>query len=129
MASPQMRGTIVARSENPDNLASRPDGTKTTRSNSTKTTRTKGQGRVASEMVSRTAHLATDPEGPTGRLATWLAATDLNDVPTSVREHAKHLMLDGIGCGLVGAQLPVSRIGVEGVTALGDDHRKGTTEQ
>ena len=27
-------------------------------------------------------------------------------------------MLDGIACALVGAQLPVSRIGVEGVTAL-----------
>src|SRR5580698_1982988 len=63
---------------------------------------------------------ATDPEGPTGRLATWLAATTLNDVPASVREHAKHLMLDGVGCALVGAQLPVSRIGVEGVTALDD---------
>jgi len=68
---------------------------------------------------------ATDPEGPTGRLATWLAATTLNDVPASVREHAKHLMLDGIGCALVGAQLPVSRIGVEGVTAL-DDAGSGT---
>jgi len=65
---------------------------------------------------------ATDPEGPTGRLATWLAATTLNDVPASVREHAKHLMLDGIGCALVGAQLPVSRIGVEGVAAARPVH-------
>jgi 2-methylcitrate dehydratase PrpD len=63
---------------------------------------------------------ATDPEGPTGRLATWLAATTLSDVPASVGEHAKHLMLDGVGCALVGAQLPVSRKGVEGVTALDD---------
>jgi 2-methylcitrate dehydratase PrpD len=63
---------------------------------------------------------ATDPEGPTGRLATWLAATTLSDVPTSVGEHAKHLMLDGVGCALVGAQLPVSRKGVEGLTALDD---------
>jgi aconitate decarboxylase len=61
---------------------------------------------------------ATDPAGPTGRLATWVAKTTLDDVPTSVRERAKHLILDGIGCAIVGAQLPASRIGVEGVTAL-----------
>jgi aconitate decarboxylase len=60
----------------------------------------------------------TDPSGPTGRLATWVAQTTLKDVPASVRDRAKHLVLDGIACALVGAQLPVSRIGVEGVTAL-----------
>src|SRR6476660_4654793 len=60
----------------------------------------------------------TDPNGPTGRLATWLANTNLADVPPSVRDHAKHLLLDGVACALVGAQLPVSRKGVEGVTAL-----------
>src|SRR6202050_4125872 len=63
---------------------------------------------------------ATDPAGATGRLATWVAQTMLNDVPASVRDRAKHLVLDGIGCALVGAQLPWSRIGVEGVTALDD---------
>src|SRR5580658_8178408 len=60
----------------------------------------------------------TDPNGPTGRLATWLAETKIEDVPPTVREHAKYLLLDGIACALVGAQLPVSRIGVEAVTAL-----------
>ena len=60
----------------------------------------------------------TDPSGPTGRLATWVAETTLDDVPDSVRDRAKHLVLDGIACAVVGAQLPVSRIGVEGVTAL-----------
>jgi aconitate decarboxylase len=64
---------------------------------------------------------ATDPNGPTGKLATWLAsATSLDSVPRSVRDHAKHLLLDGVGCALVGAQLPVSRKGVEGVTNLDD---------
>ena len=48
---------------------------------------------------------ATDPAGPTGQLATWLAATTLEDVPLPVREHAKHLVLDGVACALVGAQL------------------------
>src|ERR1700734_561018 len=64
------------------------------------------------------AHPATDPGGPTGRLATWVARTTLDDVPASVRDRARHLVLDGIGCAIVGAQLPVSRIGVEGLTAL-----------
>ena len=41
-------------------------------------------------------------------------------MPTSVRERAKHLLLDGVACALVGAQLPVSRKGVEGVTNLDD---------
>src|ERR1700722_4322108 len=66
------------------------------------------------------AHPATDPGGPTGRLATWVAQTALDDVPATVRERAKHLVLDGIACAIVGAQLPVSRIGVEGATALDD---------
>ena len=66
----------------------------------------------------RSAREATEPNGPTGRLATWLAHTTLDDVPDSVREHAKHLLLDGVACALVGAQLPVSRIGVEAVTTL-----------
>ncbi|MGW1506399.1 MmgE/PrpD family protein [Streptomyces mirabilis] len=33
---------------------------------------------------------------------------------------ARHLILDGLACALVGAQLPVSRTGVEGITALDD---------
>ena len=70
--------------------------------------------------VTATGRPATDPAGPTGRLATWVAKTTLDDVPASVRDRAKHLVLDGIGCALVGAQLPWSRIGVQGVTALDD---------
>ncbi len=62
--------------------------------------------------------LPTDPAGPTGRLAIWVAQTTLDDVPPSVRDRAKHLVLDGVACAVVGAQLPVSRKGVEGVTAL-----------
>src|ERR1700722_11515917 len=61
---------------------------------------------------------ATDPNGPTGRLATWVAEMSLDDVPERVRDRAKHLVLDGMACGLVGAQLPWSRKGVEAITAL-----------
>src|ERR1700755_186031 len=68
----------------------------------------------------RSSDAATDPAGPTGRLATWLAGTRLADVPLRVRQHAKHLILDGVACALVGAQLPVSRKGVQAITALDD---------
>src|SRR6478609_2904618 len=74
----------------------------------------------AADVARKQARATTDPNGPTGRLATWLAATTLDDVPSSVREHAKHLLLDGVACALDGAQLPVSRNGVEGITALED---------
>jgi aconitate decarboxylase len=76
------------------------------------------EGSSAVEQTAKTSNPPTDPSGPTGRLATWVAETTLDDVPDSVRDRAKHLVLDGIACALVGAQLPVSRIGVEGVTAL-----------
>jgi aconitate decarboxylase len=68
--------------------------------------------------ATRAGRSATDPSGPTGRLASWVAKTTLDDVPASVRDRAKHLILDGVACALVGAQLPVSRVGVEGVIAL-----------
>ena len=61
---------------------------------------------------------ASDPLGPTGRLATWLQDLRLPDVPSPVRERAKELILDGIGCAVVGAQLPWSRKAVEIVTRL-----------
>ncbi|HTQ15797.1 MmgE/PrpD family protein [Mycobacterium sp.] len=61
---------------------------------------------------------ATDPDGPTGRLATWVADLALDQVPQSVVERAKHLLLDGLGCALVGAQLPWSRVATDGVLGL-----------
>lgn len=86
---------------------------------------TTGTSSVTSSDAADAGRAATDPAGPTGRLATWLSATTLTDVPASVRERAKYLLLDGVGCALVGAQLPVSRIGV-GVcsrsTRLGRGH-------
>lgn len=61
---------------------------------------------------------ATDPDGATGQLATWLAKLKLDDVPQHIRERAKYLTLDGLGCAIVGAQLPWSRKAAELVTAL-----------
>lgn len=65
--------------------------------------------------------IATDPYGPTGTLAHWVAGVTLADVPTAVRERAKHLLLDGVGCALIGAQLPWSRVASEAVFDL-DGH-------
>jgi 2-methylcitrate dehydratase PrpD len=61
---------------------------------------------------------ATDPVGPTGRLATWVADLTLADVAANVVERAKHLLLDGLGCALVGAQLPWSRVATDAVLGL-----------
>ena len=61
---------------------------------------------------------ATDPDGPTGSLATWVADLTLDQVPHDVVERAKHLLLDGLGCALVGAQLPWSRVATDAVLGL-----------
>src|ERR1700686_2332268 len=82
------------------------------------------RGPIDANVAGKRARAVTDPNWPTGRLATWLANTTLDDIPRSVRERAKHLLLDGVACALVGAQLPVSRKGVEGITEL-DDAGKG----
>ena len=55
----------------------------------------------------------TDAKGPTGRLADWLQNLTLDAVPAEVQARAKHLLLDGIACALVGAKLPWSRSAVE----------------
>lgn len=57
-----------------------------------------------------------DPQGPTGKLARWLADFQFAEVPASVRERAKYLLRDGLGCALVGARLPWSCTAVESVT-------------
>jgi 2-methylcitrate dehydratase PrpD len=69
-------------------------------------------------MTSAQQQAATDPDGPTGRLATWVSGLALDDVPQHVAERAKHLLLDGLGCALVGAQLPWSRVATDGVLGL-----------
>jgi 2-methylcitrate dehydratase PrpD len=61
---------------------------------------------------------ATDPQGPTGALAHWVAGLTQADFPAAVGERAKYLLLDGIGCALIGAALPWSRIATYGVLEL-----------
>jgi hypothetical protein len=55
----------------------------------------------------------TNIAGPTGRLADWLQHLTLDAIPSDVQARAKHLILDGIACALVGAKLPWSRVAVE----------------
>jgi 2-methylcitrate dehydratase PrpD len=69
-------------------------------------------------MTSAHQQAATDPDGPTGRLATWVADLTVDHVPQNVVERAKHLLLDGLGCALVGAQLPWSRVATAAVLGL-----------
>lgn len=69
-------------------------------------------------MTERLKRPASDPNGPTGQLSNWLVGLKLEQVPEAVRERARLLLLDGVGCALVGAQLPWSKTAVESVLAL-----------
>ena len=48
------------------------------------------------------------PDGPTGTLCQWIASVSLEHIPEEIRTRTKYLMLDGIACALVAAQLPWS---------------------
>lgn len=65
----------------------------------------------------------TDPAGATGILANWLSALDLSHVPAPAQERTKYLMLDGIACALVGAQLPWSQRAAQTIMALEGEGR------
>jgi aconitate decarboxylase len=56
---------------------------------------------------------ATEPAGPTGVLCDWLVGLKLDDAPQDVLQRAKTLVLDGLGCALVGAKLPWSQTAVD----------------
>ena len=51
-----------------------------------------------------------DPLGTTGKVCDWARSIELKDIPKDIKTHTKYLILDGIACALVGAQLPWSRI-------------------
>lgn len=52
---------------------------------------------------------------PTRRVCDWLAGHASTNVPHRISERAKDLVLDGLGCALVGAQLPWSRTATEAI--------------
>jgi aconitate decarboxylase len=55
---------------------------------------------------------------PTRDLVAWLSALNLDDVPGDVIERAKHLLLDGIACGLVGARMSWSDRATDAICAV-----------
>ncbi len=58
--------------------------------------------------------------GTTRRLAEFVARTRFDDIPDDVRRRTKHLILDAIGCGMLGARLPWSQVAVNGLAAVDD---------
>ena len=59
--------------------------------------------------------------GATRELSRFLAHTSLTDIPTEVQTRAKHLILDGLGCGLLAAKLDWSKRAVDTLHALDGD--------
>jgi 2-methylcitrate dehydratase PrpD len=59
--------------------------------------------------------------GPTRTVAEFVAASTWETMPSEIAERTKYLILDGLACGLVGAQLPWSRVAVEALLELEGD--------
>jgi 2-methylcitrate dehydratase PrpD len=51
-------------------------------------------------------------------LAQWAAGLAFDELPERIRTRAKYLLLDGVGCALIGAQLPWSRTAVDTVLSF-----------
>lgn len=69
---------------------------------------------VTTSMISSASPLSaqvapSDPHGTTGQVCNWVKSVGLNEIPEEIRTRTKYLILDGIGCALVGAKLPWSR--------------------
>jgi aconitate decarboxylase len=60
-------------------------------------------------------------EGTTQRLSQFLARTTYDQIPDAVIDRTKHLILDGIGCGLLAARLDWSERAVKTLCALDGD--------
>jgi aconitate decarboxylase len=73
---------------------------------------------TAATVTAQAQAQAQDTTGTTARLASWVAGFSVGQAPPDVVERAKLLLLDGIGCALVGAKLPWSRTAVAAVTGF-----------
>jgi aconitate decarboxylase len=56
--------------------------------------------------------------GVTSKLVSWISTTELSSVPPEVQTRAKHLILDGLACALVGAHLPWSETATNAILAI-----------
>ena len=59
-----------------------------------------------------------DPNGITGKLCDWASSLQLAQVPETIQTRVKHIILDGIACGMVGAHLPWSETAAKAVFEL-----------
>ena len=59
-----------------------------------------------------------DPSGATGKVCNWVYSIELKDIPEEIKTHTKYLILDGIACAVVGAQLPWSRTATKALLEL-----------
>ena len=51
---------------------------------------------------------ASQTPGVTEDLCRWIHGLQLKDIPEHIRDRAKHLLLDGIACAVVGTHVPWS---------------------
>ncbi|ORY18930.1 hypothetical protein BCR34DRAFT_670582 [Clohesyomyces aquaticus] len=65
-----------------------------------------------------TQSIPTDPDGPTGGLCARIGGVELTDILKDVHMRAKHLILDSIGCSLVGAHLEISEKAAKAIFAI-----------
>ena len=59
--------------------------------------------------------LAEEQPPVTETLCRWIEKLSLSDIPIEVQERAKFLILDGIGCGIVGSQAPWSQVAADAI--------------
>ncbi|KAL9116787.1 MAG: hypothetical protein Q9187_006682 [Circinaria calcarea] len=59
-----------------------------------------------------------DPDGITGKLCNWAYNLELSQVPQAQQTRAKHIILDGLACGIVGAHLPWSETAAKAIFEL-----------
>jgi aconitate decarboxylase len=72
-------------------------------------------------MTTTPSRRPSDPDGPTGVLSDYLAGARLDDLPGDVVQRAHHLLLDGIGCGLLAARMPWSELAVRAICDIEGD--------
>ncbi|OJJ30779.1 hypothetical protein ASPWEDRAFT_43655 [Aspergillus wentii DTO 134E9] len=62
--------------------------------------------------------VSANKEPVTEPFASWVASLSLSDVPEDVRTRVKHILLDGLGCALLGSKLPWSVKAKEAICTL-----------
>ena len=61
---------------------------------------------------------SSETPGVTEDLCRWIHGLKLEDIPEDIRIRAKHLLLDGISCAVVGAHVPWSEKATQSILAF-----------